>query len=106
MLARCDTSSETLSELVYTKGIQLPSLAPHLSFLLTLSVWLMMGRKRRASITQRTAFLTLNGNLHVRRGGGTSDNFNQLAGNDGLAGAVEENLVLADHLTSVLGSVL
>ena len=44
--------------------------------------------------------------LHIGRSGGTSDNFDQLAGNDGLAGTVEENLVLADHLAGVLGSVL
>ena len=44
--------------------------------------------------------------LHVFRGGGTSDNLDQLASNDGLTGSVEENLVLADHLTGVLGSVL
>lgn len=44
--------------------------------------------------------------LHVLGGGGTGDNFDQLAGNDGLAGTVEENLVLADHLAGVLGSVL
>lgn len=45
-------------------------------------------------------------NLHVLRGGSTSDNFDQLAGNDGLASAVEKNLVLVDHLTGVLGGVL
>ena len=44
--------------------------------------------------------------LHVLRSGGTSDNLNQLAGNDGLAGTVEENLVPLDHVTSVLGGVL
>ena len=44
--------------------------------------------------------------LHVRRGSSTSDNLNQLSGNDSLSGTVEENLVLVDHLTSVLGSVL
>ena len=44
--------------------------------------------------------------LHIGRSGGTSDNFDQLAGNDGLASTVEENLVLADHLAGVLGSVL
>ncbi len=44
--------------------------------------------------------------LHILRGGGTSDNLDQLASNDGLTGSVEQNLVLADHLTSVLGSVL
>lgn len=36
----------------------------------------------------------------------TSDNLDQLAGNDGLASTVEKNLVLADHVTSVLGGVL
>jgi hypothetical protein len=44
--------------------------------------------------------------LHVRRGSSTSDNLNQLSGNDSLSGTVEENLVLVDHLTSVLGSVI
>lgn len=44
--------------------------------------------------------------LHVRRGGGTSDNFDELAGNDGLASAVEENLVSLDHVSGVLGGVL
>jgi hypothetical protein len=44
--------------------------------------------------------------LHIRRRGSTSDNLDQLASNDGLAGSVVENLVLADHLTSVLGSVI
>lgn len=36
----------------------------------------------------------------------TSDNLDQLAGNNGLASTVEKNLVPADHVTSVLGSVL
>jgi len=44
--------------------------------------------------------------LHVLRGGGTSDDFNQLAGNDGLSGAVVQDLVLANHLASVLGGIL
>ena len=44
--------------------------------------------------------------LHVLRGGGTGDNFDQFSGNDGLTGSVEQNLVLADHLTGVLGGVL
>ncbi len=48
----------------------------------------------------------LNRHLHIRRGSGTSDNLHQLACDDGLASAVEENLVLADHLASVLGGVL
>lgn len=44
--------------------------------------------------------------LHVRRGGGTSDNLDQFACNDGLTGSVEQNLVLVDHLAGVLGGVL
>lgn len=44
--------------------------------------------------------------LHVLRGSSTSDNLDQLSGNDGLSGTVEENLVAADHVTSVLGGVL
>lgn len=44
--------------------------------------------------------------LHVLRGGGTSDNLDQLSGNDSLSGAVEENLVLVDHLAGVLRCVL
>jgi hypothetical protein len=44
--------------------------------------------------------------LHVRRGSSTSDNLNQLSGNDSLSGTVEKNLVLVDHLTGVLGSVI
>lgn len=48
----------------------------------------------------------LSPNLHVRRGGGTSDNLDQFASNDGLTGTVEENLVLVDHLAGVLGGVL
>lgn len=44
--------------------------------------------------------------LHVRRGSSTSDNLNQFSGNDGLSSTVEENLVLVDHLTSVLRGVL
>lgn len=39
-------------------------------------------------------------------GGGTSDNLDQLASNDGLTGSVEENLVLVDHVSCVLGGVL
>lgn len=44
--------------------------------------------------------------LHLLRGDGTRDNFDEFARDDGLAGAVEEDLVLADHLAGVLGSVL
>jgi hypothetical protein len=44
--------------------------------------------------------------LHVRRGSSTSDNLDQLSGNDSLSGTVEKNLVLVDHLTSVLGGVI
>lgn len=44
--------------------------------------------------------------LLVCGGGGTGDNLDQLAGNDGLSGSVEENLVLVDHLTGVLGGVV
>lgn len=44
--------------------------------------------------------------LHVLGGRGTSDNLDQLASNDGLSGSVEENLVLVDHLSGVLGGVL
>jgi len=39
-------------------------------------------------------------------GGGTSDNLDQLASNDGLTGSVEENLVLVDHVSCVLGGVI
>lgn len=38
--------------------------------------------------------------------GGTSDDLDQLAGNDGLASAVEQNLELVDHLAGVLGGVV
>lgn len=44
--------------------------------------------------------------LHVLGGGGTSDDLDKLASNDGLSGSVEENLVLVDHLSGVLGGVL
>ena len=44
--------------------------------------------------------------LHVRRSGSTGDNFNQLASNDGLSGTVILDLELANHLTSILGSIL
>ena len=39
-------------------------------------------------------------------GGGTSDNLDELTGNDGLTGTVVENLELVDHVTSVLGGVV
>jgi hypothetical protein len=39
-------------------------------------------------------------------GSSTSNNLDKLSGNDSLAGSVEQNLVLVDHLTSVLGSIL
>ena len=39
-------------------------------------------------------------------GGGTSNNLDELTGNDGLASTVEENLELGDHLTGVLGGVV
>lgn len=38
--------------------------------------------------------------------GGTSDNLNELTGNDGLTGTVEQNLELGDHVTGVLGGVV
>ena len=38
--------------------------------------------------------------------GGTSDNLDELAGNDGLASTVEQNLELGDHLAGVLGGVV
>lgn len=38
--------------------------------------------------------------------GGTGDNLDQLAGDDGLASAVEQNLELVDHLAGVLGGVV
>ena len=44
--------------------------------------------------------------LHISRCGGTSDNFDQLSSNDSLSGSVVQNLVLANHLTSILGGVL
>lgn len=44
--------------------------------------------------------------LHVGGGGGTSDNLDQLASNDGLTSSVVENLVLANHLSSVLRGIL
>jgi hypothetical protein len=39
-------------------------------------------------------------------GGGTSNNLDELTGNDGLASTVEQNLELGDHLTGVLGGVV
>jgi hypothetical protein len=45
--------------------------------------------------------------LHLILGsGGTSDNLDELAGNDGLASTVEQNLELGDHLAGVLGGVV
>jgi hypothetical protein len=45
--------------------------------------------------------------LHLILGsGGTSDNLDELTGNDGLASTVEQNLELGDHLAGVLGSVV
>lgn len=45
--------------------------------------------------------------LHlVLGGGGTSDNLDELTGNDGLTSAVEQNLELGDHVTGVLGGVV
>lgn len=40
--------------------------------------------------------------LHVFRRNGTSDNLNQFTSNDGLSGSVEQNLVLSDHVCSVV----
>lgn len=53
-----------------------------------------------------TCRFTQNLYLHVGGGGGTSDNLDQLASNDGLTSSVVENLVLANHLSSVLGGIL
>ena len=39
-------------------------------------------------------------------GGGTSNNLDELTGNDGLASTVEQNLELGDHLAGVLGGVV
>jgi hypothetical protein len=44
--------------------------------------------------------------LHVFGGSSTSDNLNKFASNDGLSGTVVQNLVLANHLTSVLGGIV
>lgn len=60
------------------------------------------GPRQRAPATLLSATL----DLHVCRGSGTSDNFDQFAGNDSLSGSVEENLVLVDHLAGVLGGIL
>lgn len=46
-----------------------------------------------------------NGSLILRRGS-TSDNFHQLASDDGLTGTVVDDLEFADHVPSVLGGVL
>ena len=66
-------------------------------------IWIGVQRKR-VSIPARNTLAQ--GFLHVLRGGGTGNNLDQLAGNDGLAGTVVLDLELANHLTSVLGSVL
>jgi hypothetical protein len=44
--------------------------------------------------------------LHILGSHGTSDDFDQLSSDDGLTGSVEENLVLVDHLTCILGGIL
>ena len=44
--------------------------------------------------------------LHVRRGSSTSNNFDQFSRDNCLSGSVVQNLVLADHVTSILGGVL
>ena len=44
--------------------------------------------------------------LHVRRGSSTGDNFDQFPRDDCLSGSVVQNLVPADHVTSILGGVL
>lgn len=44
--------------------------------------------------------------LHVGRSGGTGDNLDQLTGNDGLSGTVEQDLKSVDHITGVLGGVV
>jgi hypothetical protein len=64
------------------------------------------------STTNRTStmlrpLLILRRLLHLVLGsGGTSDNLDELAGNNGLASAVEQNLELGDHLAGVLGGVV
>lgn len=40
--------------------------------------------------------------LHLLGGGGTGDNLDQLAGNDGLTSAVEQNLEPVDHIGGVV----
>ena len=40
------------------------------------------------------------------RGSRTSDNLDELAGNDGLTSAVVQNLELVDHVAGVLGGVV
>jgi hypothetical protein len=44
--------------------------------------------------------------LTLLRSGGTSDDLDKLARDDSLASAVEQNLELVDHVTSVLGRIL
>lgn len=44
--------------------------------------------------------------LHVCGSGGTSNDLDQLAGNDSLSGTVEQDLEFVDHVTSVLGGVV
>lgn len=44
--------------------------------------------------------------LHVLGGSGTGDNLDQLAGNDGLTGSVEQNLEAGDHVAGVLGGIV
>jgi len=63
-------------------------------------------RHLTSSITTSTHPWLVFAFLHVRRSGGTSDNFDKLVGNDGLASSVVKDLVLANHLTGVLGGVL
>jgi hypothetical protein len=52
-------------------------------------------------------FAFLENTLHLILGsGGTSDDLDELTGNDGLASTVEQNLELGDHLAGVLGGVV
>lgn len=44
--------------------------------------------------------------LSILRCSGTSDNLDQLSGDDGLTGTVEQDGEFRDHLTSVLRGVL
>lgn len=60
-----------------------------------------MIRRHYAGIDQ----VMYNGSLILRRGS-TSDNFHQLASDDGLTGTVVDDLEFADHVPSVLGGVL